>query len=124
MTADEFKIENFDAAVFIGGPGMGKNLDNQSFQKIAQDVFRAGKVLAAICIAPALLAKAGVLAGKKATVWSAPLDKSAIKILKEGGAQYLAEDVVVDGKIITAPGPLAAKKFGEKIVEVLTRDLE
>lgn len=119
LEASEFKIEDFDAVVFIGGPGMVKKLDDESFQKIAKDTVGAGKLLGAICISPALLAKAGVLEGKKATVWSSPLDKSAVKMLKESEAVYEDEEVVVDGKIITANGPGAAKKFAEKIIEVL-----
>jgi len=66
------------------------------------------------------LAKAGTLEGKKAAVWSSPLDKSAVKILKENGADYQKDSLVVDGKIITANGPGAAKEFGQKIVEGLT----
>jgi len=48
------------------------------------------------------------------------MDKSAIKILEEEGAKYLAEEVVVDGKIVTALGPSVAKKFGEALIKVLT----
>ena len=77
------------------------------------------KILAAICIAPAILAKAGVLEGKNATVWSSVLDKGPIKILEENGANYVEKDVVVDGNIITANGPQAASEFGRKIVEIL-----
>lgn len=121
LDASEFQAENFDATVFIGGPGMGKKLEDESFQKIAKDTVESDKVLGAICIAPALLAKAGVLEGKKATVWSSPLDKSPIRMLEEGGAEYLAEDVVVDGKIVSASGPAAAKKFAEALIEVLTK---
>lgn len=119
LVASDFRIEDFEAVVFIGGPGMVKKLDDESFQKIAKDTVEAGKVLGAICISPVLLAKAGVLEGKKATVWSSPLDKSAVKMLKESEAVYQDEEVVVDGKIITANGPGAAKKFAEKIIEVL-----
>ena len=120
LTAQEVQAGDYDALVFIGGPGMGKKLDDEAFQKIAKETVAKGKVLAAICIAPALLAKAGVLSGKKATVWSSPMEKSAIKMLKEEGAQYLAEEIVIDGKIVTAAGPLAAEKFGEALVVALT----
>jgi protease I len=58
------------------------------------------------------LAKAGVLKGKKATVWSSPMDKSPIKILTQNGAIFENLDVVVDGNIITANGPQAAEEFG------------
>jgi protease I len=120
LTAAEAQAKDFDAVLFIGGSGMAKKLEDESFQKIARETVEAGKVLGAICVAPALLAKAGLLKGKKATVWSSQMDKSAVRILEEEGAKYLAETVVVDGQIVTAVGPPAAKQFGEKIVEVLT----
>ncbi len=122
LTASEVNIEDFDAVVFIGGPGMGKNLDNEEFQKIAKNATASNKIVGAICIAPALLAKVGILKDKKATVWSNPLDRSAIKILKDSGAEYLEEDVVADGKIITAAGPFAAEKFARKIIGALTKN--
>lgn len=111
---------DFDAIVFIGGPGCLDNLDNEESYRVVKETVSRNKVLAAICISPVILAKAGVLEGKKATVWSSPMDKSPVKILEENGAIYQDELVVVDGKIITANGPAAAKKFGEAIVEVLT----
>lgn len=119
FTVTELKPAEFDALIFIGGPGMVKNLDKDSFQNIAREAFESGKVLGAICIAPVILARAGVLRGKKATVWSGPLDKSAVKILKENGGEYLQQNVVIDGKLVTASGPIAAKEFGEALLKVL-----
>ncbi|PIP23942.1 MAG: hypothetical protein COX90_02420 [Candidatus Nealsonbacteria bacterium CG_4_10_14_0_2_um_filter_38_17] len=72
-----------------------------------------------ICIAPAILAKAGVLQGKNATVWSSAMDKSAVKILKDNEAVFEDKPVVAHGKIITASGPAAAEEFGQVIVKVL-----
>lgn len=109
-------IQNHEALVFVGGPGCLTHLDNNiSYRKI-QETVNEGKVLAAICISPVVLANAGVLTGKKATVWNG---KGPINILKEKGAFYEDEDVVVDGKIITAAGPRAAKSFGEEIIKCL-----
>ena len=48
------------------------------------------------------------------------MDKSAIKILEDNGVTYQDKLVVVDGKIITGPGPSAAKEFGEEIRNLLT----
>ena len=111
---------DFDAVVFIGGPGCLNNLDNEESYRIIKETVSQNKILASICISPIILAKAGVLKGKKATVWSSPMDKSPVKILEENGAIYQDESVVVDGKIITGNGPGAAKEFGEAIVKVLT----
>jgi len=96
---------------------MTEELDNLDFQKLARDFNQENKLVSAICIAPVLLAKSKLLENKRATVWSSPLDKSAIKILKENGSIYVDQPVVVDGKIITANGPEAAKDFGEAIVK-------
>ena len=120
LLVSELNPAEFDAVVFIGGPGCLKNLDNEDSYRVAKETISQNKVLAAICISPTILAKAGVLNGKKATVWSSLLDKSAVKILKEKGAIYQDTPVVVDGKIITGSGPAAAKEFGEAIIKVLT----
>lgn len=119
LVLENLNVEDFDGIFFIGGPGALNNLDNETSYKIAREALEKGKLVGAICISPVILAKAGILKGKKATVWTSPLDKSGEKILKENGAQFLKENVVVDGKIITASGPEAAKDFGEKIVEFL-----
>jgi len=110
---------DFDAVVFIGGPGALKHLDNEFSYELARTAIEQGKILGAICVSPVILAKAGVLKSKRATVWSSALDKSTVKILKDNGADYVDENVVADGKIITANGPSSAKEFGEKILEML-----
>lgn len=118
ITIDEAldRISDFDAVVFVGGPGANVYFDDPVAHKIAQN---AKNVLAAICIAPVTLAKAGVLEGKRATVWDDGQGTQA-KILEDNGASYVAEDVVVDGKLITANGPKAAKKFGEAVLAKLS----
>lgn len=121
LLISEINPADFDAVVFVGGPGALENLDNEESYKLARETVSQGKVLASICISPVILAKAGVLKEKKATVWSSPLDKEPIKILEQNGAIYEDKPVVVDGKIITANGPAAAREFGEKIIELLTR---
>lgn len=116
---EETNPANFDAIVFVGGPGALKYLDNEKSYQLAQKTIEADKILSAICIAPAILAKAGVLNGKKATVWSSPLDKSAVKILEENGAIFQKDSVVVDGKIITGSGPEAAEEFSQALIKIL-----
>ena len=119
LITNEVNVNNYNAVVFIGGPGALKHLDNPVSYGIAQKTIQADKLLAAICISPVVLAKAGVLEGKNATVWTSPLDKSPAKILEEHGAHYINQPVVQDGKIITGNGPSAAKAFGETIVKDL-----
>jgi protease I len=115
----EILVDDFDGVAFVGGPGCLKNLDNQESYRLIQEFFSKGKIVSAICIAPVILAKAGILKGKKATVWSSPLDKTGIEILEKAGAEYLNESVVVDGKIVTANGPQAAQEFGKTLIDLL-----
>jgi protease I len=119
LLPNEINPQNYEGIIFVGGSGMVKELDNHEFQKLAQAFITDDKVVAAICVAPGLLAKARVLEGKKATVWSSILDKSGIKILENNGAIYDKGPVVIDGKIVTANGPDAAQEFGEAIVSQL-----
>lgn len=122
LLISEINPADFDVVVFIGGPGCLESLDNEDSYKVAKDTVSQNKVLAAICISPVILAKAGVLEEKKATVWSSSLDRESIKTLENYGAIYEDKPVVVDGKIITGNGPDAAEEFGKKILEVLTRE--
>ena len=114
---EDIDLNNFDAVVFIGGPGCLENLDNENSYNLVKETVAKNKLLASICVSPVILAKAGVLKGKRATVWSGPMDKSAIKILEENGAIYTPESVVVDGKIVTAEGPAVAGKFAEALIK-------
>lgn len=120
IKSSDLNVIDFDAIVFIGGPGALTYLDNQDSYKVVKDVIAQNKILASICISPVILAKAGVLQGKKATVWTSPLDKSAAKILEENGAIYQDEDLVQDGMIMTGNGPEAAQEFANKIIENLS----
>lgn len=116
---ENVNVDDYEAIIFVGGPGALKNLDNETSYKIAKEAVEKNKILCAICIAPTILAKAGVLKDKKATVWHTELEKGPIKVLEENGAIFVDEDVVEDGNIITANGPKSAEKFGKKILEKL-----
>lgn len=110
---------SFDGIVFVGGSGAMRDMDNKEVYGIAKEAVAQNKVLGAICISPAILANAGVLKGKKATVWASNMDKSAVKMLESGGADYQTEKVVIDGKIVTANGPEAARRFAETTAGLL-----
>jgi len=119
MILEDIKIDKFDAIIFAGGSGALAYSENETCLELAKDALSKNKVLGAICIGSIILAKAGVLSGKKATVWSSPMDKSAVKILEQGKAIYDKGPVTQDGNIITANGPEASRKFGEVIANIL-----
>jgi protease I len=108
------KVEDYDVIIFVGGSGASQYWNNPLAHSIAQEALQKGKILCAICIAPVTLANAGILSGKKATVFSSEISK-----LEAKGAIYTGKPVQVDGKIITGEGPQAAEEFGEAIVKAL-----
>ena len=108
-------IEGYDAFALIGGPGANELIDNQELHQIINAFNDQNKIVSAICISPVTLAKAGVLSNKKATVFPSGKDQ-----LIELGVNYIEEDVVVDGNIITACGPQASQQYGETILKELS----
>ncbi len=116
ISLDKIDLDNYGAIVFSGGPRALDYLDNKEVYKIIQDTVNRKKILGAICISPVILAKSGVLQGKKATVWSSASYHQSIDELVKNGAKYVDQPVVKDGLIITANGPDVAKKFGQEII--------
>ncbi|MFN0152161.1 MAG: DJ-1/PfpI family protein [bacterium] len=107
----------YDAIVVVGGGGSPAHLwGNTALHSILRDAKASNKVIAGICLSGAALARAGVLAGKNATVWRT--DES-IAEMREGKAKLADAPVVVDGRVVTANGPDAANDFGRKIAQLL-----
>lgn len=111
----EVNLDDFDALIFIGGGGAKQYFHDESAFKLAKEAVEKNKIYGAICVAPVILANAGLLKKKKATVFESEIDQ-----IKSKGALYTNEDVVVDGHLITASGPQAATKFGEAIIKLLS----
>lgn len=102
-----------EAVVLPGGMPGAKNLKNapgviDALKRCAQ----AGGVTAAICAAPIVLAKAGLLEGKQAVCY--PGFEGELT-----GAAIKKRAVVVDGRVVTAIGPGAAFEFGLALVKLL-----
>jgi 4-methyl-5(b-hydroxyethyl)-thiazole monophosphate biosynthesis len=102
--------EAFDAVVLPGGPGAKRLRDDPRINALLQHTASAGRVVAALCAAPIALEAAGVLAGKRATVYPGNELPSA---------HYVEERVVVDGNVITSRGPGTALEFSLALVEKL-----
>ena len=110
----DIQIDEFDAVMFIGGAGCEDYFDYDPALNLAKDFYNSGKITAAICAAPVILANAGILEGKKSTCW-----QGSVETIKEKGADYTGSPVEQDGLIITADGPGSATAFGRKIAENL-----
>ncbi|MDR3054279.1 MAG: DJ-1/PfpI family protein [Zoogloeaceae bacterium] len=107
---EDSKRDTFDMLVIPGG-----TLDYTEHAGLldwARQHHQAGKQLAAICAAPAVFGKAGILQGKKAVCY--PGIEPWLT-----GATLGSEIVVTDGNITTSRGPATAIFFAFRLLEIL-----
>jgi 4-methyl-5(b-hydroxyethyl)-thiazole monophosphate biosynthesis len=114
---DEVLDQDFDLLVLPGGLQGAKNLEEDArITTLLQRQQQRGGYNAAICAAPVVLAKAGILSQKSATSYPHFLDQ-----LNLTDVDYIDNQaVVVDGTIITSRGPATAMAFALTLVELLT----
>jgi protease I len=121
----ELDVKKYDAIAFVGGAGTKIVRDDERSIKILQDAVKNDKIIGAICWSPTILAKAGILRAKNATVWygnDPEFKMLTSEYLEEQGANYTDEDVTVDGNIITANGPKVALRYSQAIVKKLKEE--
>jgi 4-methyl-5(b-hydroxyethyl)-thiazole monophosphate biosynthesis len=110
---DTITSDDFDMLVLPGGMPGAANLDaDERVGGLIRDFNSKGKMTAAICAAPYVLANAGILNGKRVTSYPSFKDKL-------GSAIYEEKTVVEDGNILTSRGPGTALCFALAIVEKL-----
>jgi deglycase len=110
----DIRANDFAAILFVGGPGTDEYFGLEAAHVLANDFIAQNKLTTAICIAPVILAKAGILKGKQATVFP-----SGREDLEKAGAKYTGAAVEKDGQIITGSGTEAATEFAQKNVEFI-----
>jgi len=113
------ELEGYSAVIVVGGSGAPELAKHLEVLKLLKKAVDQGKIIGAICLGPQILAQAGILEGRRATVWCSALDNRPVKILEAKGATYVAQDVVQDGDITTANGPAAAEQFANAILNKL-----
>lgn len=108
-------VEDFDALICPGGyPGYENLRRNRRVLELVREAAEKGRIVAAICGAPSVLAEAGVLRGKRATIYPGMEEE-----LKRGGGKPSKGLVVVDGKVITSMGPATAFAFALELLKRL-----
>ena len=116
MNADEVDLTEVTTVIFPGGMPGSLNLDASPFSdKIISAVLKNGGRLAAICAAPLVLGRRGLLDGKRAVCYPGFEDE-----LK--GAEIPSESVVTDGNITTARGMGVALAFSLELVRQILGD--
>lgn len=106
---------DYDAIVLPGGlPGADHLKNDSRIIHAVQRQYQNGKLVAAICAAPKVLAHAGLLKGKAATSFPGSLSEADLV-----GVDYQTRAVVKDGNIITSRGPGTAMDFALTLIEAL-----
>ena len=114
-TLSEVKLEGMEAVMLPGG-GVGvANLGSDPrVEELVKQAAQQGKRLAAICAAPSLLSKWGLLEGKKAVCYPTWSDRIP-------DAHYLpGEKLAQDGSIVTGQAAGTSFEFGLKLIEILS----
>jgi protease I len=111
--------DDFDALVLPGGV---QNPDymrmNPKAVAFVKAFFDAGKPVAAICHGPWMLAEADVIRGKRMTSWP-----SLQTDLRNAGAQWVDEQVVVSENLVTSRKPDDIPAFNEKAIELFEQSI-
>jgi 4-methyl-5(b-hydroxyethyl)-thiazole monophosphate biosynthesis len=108
---------NYDALILPGGPGHKNLLESHKVLHMVNSSFQQNLLCAAICAAPSIFGKAGILSNKKATCFPGYEDTL-------GEAIFVKDRVVRDGTVITSRGAGTALEFGLAIIDYLAGTAE
>jgi len=111
----EVAADDFDGVLFIGGGGSKLLFNDPDALRLARAMATANKPIGAICLAPVVLAHAGVLVGRKATVAG-----TEAATIRSAGAEHCGPGVHQDGRIITANGPKSSLAFAQGFSKLFT----
>ena len=110
---EEVNYEEQDMVVLPGGmPGTVHLGEHEGVKAVLEQFYQEKKYIAAICAAPSVLGKYGMLKGRKAT--SYPGFEDALQ-----GAEYVYDEVAVDDFVITSRGMGTAIAFSLALIEKL-----
>eukprot|EP00771_Trimastix_marina_P001549 gnl/Trimastix_PCT/2630.p1 GENE.gnl/Trimastix_PCT/2630~~gnl/Trimastix_PCT/2630.p1 ORF type:complete len:200 (+),score=24.77 gnl/Trimastix_PCT/2630:67-666(+) len=106
--------QHIDAVICPGGPGWVTLPNCEGLRSLIQSQAQAGRITAAICAAPVVLGRWGVLEGRKATCYPALRDE-----LVPHCRAFLDAPVVRDGHILTSRGPGTSMAFALEVLASL-----
>lgn len=114
---DDIEVNDYAGILLPGGPGTGALVENSEVVSLVKAFHAKGKLIFAICAAPRILDRAGVLKGRRYTCF--PTARAEIK-----HGEHCEETVVVDGNIITSRGMGTSIDAGLKLLEIIVSPLE
>ena len=116
-TVADASVDDYDALVIPGGVGNPDTMrDDDDAVRFVREFMESGKPMAVICHGPWMLVEADVARGRKLTSFS-----SIQTDMKNAGADWVDEEVVVDGNLVTSRQPDDIPAFNEKLLELIER---
>ncbi|MFP5282922.1 MAG: type 1 glutamine amidotransferase domain-containing protein [Actinomycetes bacterium] len=116
VTVGSAAIDDYAALVLPGGVANPDALrTDENAVAFVRDFLVSGKPVAAICHAPWTLVEADVVRGKRVTSWP-----SLQTDLRNAGAEWVDEQVVVDGNLITSRNPGDLPAFNDALLSAVT----
>jgi protease I len=116
-TVTDASVGDYDALVIPGGVGNPDTLrDDDDAVRFVREFMESGKPMAVICHGPWMLVEADVARGRKLTSFS-----SIQTDMKNAGADWVDEEVVVDGNLVTSRKPDDIPALNEKLLELFER---
>jgi len=113
-SADQISAADFDGIIIPGGYAPDHMRRYPSMVKLVKDFFEAGKVVAAICHAGWMLASSEIVKGRTVTSFFSIKDD-----LVHAGANWVDQEVVVDGRLITSRKPEDLPAFMKAVIAAL-----
>jgi protease I len=111
----DVSVEDFDALLIPGGYSPDQLRVDEKAVRFAGDFVKSGKPVFAICHAGQLLVTAQVLKGRRFTGY-----KSIVQDIKNAGAEFVDQEVVVDGNLVSSRNPNDIPAFVKEALKKLS----
>jgi protease I len=116
-TVEEVSADDYDAYLQPGGVGNPDTLRmDENAVNFVREMFEQGKPAAVICHGPWMLVEAGVVRGRTVTSWP-----SLQTDIRNAGGEWVDDEVVVDGNLVTSRKPDDLPAFNEKMIELFAK---
>jgi protein deglycase len=119
---DEIRADDFDALVIPGGfgdAGFYEEALSEPFFEVIRNFNKRQAPIAAVCVSSLSLAPAGVLNGRKATIYHQIGGKRKAE-LESYGTAFIDKPMVIDGHLMTSTGPGTGVELALKLLEMLS----
>ncbi|PZD95446.1 protease [Paenibacillus sambharensis] len=114
LAAKDAKASDYAAVIIPGGKSPSHLMNDKDIQAFVQDADAKGITISAICHGPQILAAAGLLKGRTLTSYPGIADE-----MKEAGGNFVDQEVVVDGNLITSRTPEDEPAFIQATIDRL-----